>query len=262
MNNIIRNGNFTSSEIFKLMSKDTSGKKPGEPYHTYIEECNMERNLGRSLTDEVDAFATSWGTLVERRAFDLLPTQYRLCSQETYLNPEIDCHAGSPDVDKFYEESHLDAIGDIKCPSTLKSFCQLVQPLYDGRNGKDYFDAIRFGWTDQSGRKHKKHKDGEKFYWQLVSNAYIRDRKYAELIIYAPYQSELAEIRLMAEGNSKYYRIWSSSDDQLPFLVDGGYYKNINIAHMQVPEVDKEALRDRILLAQDELIQVPQLVIA
>ena len=40
------------------------------------------------------------------------------------------------------------------------------------------------------------HKDGDKYYFQLVSNAIINDCKFAELIIYMPYQSEIPEIKL------------------------------------------------------------------
>lgn len=242
----IRNGNFTSSEIVALTKKDKSGKGFGAPALTYIEECNMERRLGRSLTDEISARATSWGKLVENRVHDILGIDYKLCSTETLSHPTVDFWKGSPDAIHFFEASHLDAACDFKCPLTLKSFCQLV-------------DAFKKGGMDEV---RSEHKDGEKFYWQLVSNACITDSKYGELIVYAPYRSELADIRTMSEGNPKYYWIWSASDDELPFLVEGGHYKNVNVMRFEIPSEDKCRLHDLVVLAGKELIEVPTLITA
>ena len=261
MNNQLRNGNFTSSENVALVSVDTSGKRPGKPFWTYIEETNMERRLGRSLTDELTARAVLWGKLLERRAFELLGTDYKLCSQETIPHPDIDCWAGSPDADRFNnEDPSQNAVIDFKCPITLKSFCQLVQPFYDGLRGMDYFNAIRSGYTDNNGNKHEKHKDGEKFYWQLVSNACITNRNFIELIVYLPYQSELSAIRELCEGNKDYYSIYFANEDELPFLIDGGYYKNINVMRAEIPQADKDLLTERVLLGREYLIPVETLV--
>jgi hypothetical protein len=95
-----RIGNFTSSEIVALMSNG-KGSMFGAPAKTYIEECNMERRLGRSITTEINARAISWGKLVERRAFDLLGIEYTLNSDETLTHPEIEFWAGSPDGFKY-----------------------------------------------------------------------------------------------------------------------------------------------------------------
>src|SRR3990172_2945044 len=97
-----RIGNFTSSEISALMSKSKDGGF-GKPALTYIEECNMERRLGRSLTDEVSARPLTWGKLVEVKAFELLGLDYKISSQETDLHPEISYWAGSSDGNKFDE---------------------------------------------------------------------------------------------------------------------------------------------------------------
>lgn len=260
MNNPNRVGNFTSSKNVALMSMDRSGKRPGKPFHTYIQEKNMERRLGRVLSTEIDQFSTSWGKLVESRVFDLLGTDYRLCSQETLVHQEINCWSGSPDVEHFFEESHLDSVADIKCPSTLKSFCQLVDPIYDGLTGINYFNAIRNGYVDNDGHEHDEHKDGEKFYWQLVSNACITGHKYAELIVYCPYLDELSEIKKICEGKQEFYNIFYKADQALPYLLEGGHYKNLNIVRFEVPEADKDALKERILLAKEELIQVAKLI--
>lgn len=258
----IRNGNFTSSKIGLLMQE---GKKAGSlsaPALTYIDELNMERRLGRSLTDELKARPLLWGKLLERRAFELLGTDYKLCSQETLPHPEIDCWAGSPDADRFNSEDHLqNAVIDFKCPITLKSFCQLVQPFYDGKTGMDYFNAIRSGYTDNDGNWHDKHKDGEKYYWQLVSNACITKRNFIELIVYMPYRSELEAIRELCQGQPDYYKIFFADEDELPFLIDDGYYKNINVMRAEVPLDDKQFLTSRVLLGREHLIEISEPVL-
>src|SRR5437870_1925329 len=119
MNNPLRVGNFNSSSIVALtsigsrkMEKEEllahkaqypkSKKKnidcwPGAGALTYIAERNMERRLGRSLTQESNARPLVWGNLLERRAFKLLDTDYILVSQETIQHPLYSCWAGSPD---------------------------------------------------------------------------------------------------------------------------------------------------------------------
>lgn len=253
----LRNGNFTSSEMVALTTNGRAKGTYGVPFYTYISECNMERRLGRSIDKETDARATSWGKLVEPIPFDMLSTKYKLCSEETLSHPTIECWKGSPDLEKFDEGK---TVGDIKCPHTLKSFCQLVNPLYDGLTGKALINAIRFGYTDKNGFEHPKHKDGEKYYWQLVSNAILTQSKYAELIVYCPYLHELEKIRQLAEGNPKYYWIMGASDEELPYLVEGGYYKNLNVIRFEVPLEDKLFLHDRVMAGKEKLIEPVKLL--
>lgn len=243
-----RVGNFTSSEIVALTKKAKNGKDFGAPALTYIEEANFERQLGRSIDDEKTAKPLTWGHLVERRVFDLLGLEYTLCSSETVMHPEIPFWSGSPDGEKQIDDTLI----DIKSPITLKSFCQLVDPLYRGLTGIEAINAVR-----------ENHKDGDKYYWQLVSNATIRRRKYAELIVYMPYKSELDEIRVMAQmveaqEMSKHYWIAMAGEDELPFLLDDGFYKNVNIIRFEVPEADKRLLTECVLRAGEMLINQPK----
>jgi hypothetical protein len=231
MNNELRNGNFTSSEIFALCCEGKIKGSFGKPALTYIEECNMERRLGRALTKDSNAKPLSWGRLVEKRVFNLLGIEYTLCSQETLLHPTISCWGGTPDATK------KETVADIKCPHTLKSFCELV--------------ACK---TPEELRDN--HKDGEKYYWQLVSNSILTKSKYGELIVYCPYKSELDEIRMSVDGNTKYYWVWGSEDEELPYLPDGGYYKNLNKLLFEVPVKDKLYLHSRVETAAKELIEI------
>ena len=248
INNQIRIGNPTSSEIVALTSYDRSGKQPGKPFFTYVEEKNMERRLGRSLDSESTARPLVWGKLLEPRAFELLGLEYSLNSDETLIHPEIEYWAGSPDGFKYDKGK---TVGDIKAPLTLKSFCQLVQPLYDGFNGMEAMNKIR-----------ETHKDGEKYFRQLVSNACISGARFAELIVYVPYESELEEIKRSAEGVDGCMWIQFATENELPFLKDGGYYKNLNIIRFEVPQEDKDFLTERVRLAGTMLIKNPSLILA
>lgn len=236
--NAIRNGNFTSSEIYNLTKTDRSGKGFGVPAITYIEECNMERRLGRSLSDESNARPLSWGKCLEPIAFNKLGFDYELKSSETIIHPDIPYWVGSPDGVK-----NPSTVFDIKCPITLKSFCQLVGPVAKNDPEINGIDHIR-----------NDHKDGEKYYWQLVSNAILTGSDYAELIVYVPYQTDLDEIRLIALDEDRYRWIANAEDTDIPYLVPGGFYKDINIIGFIVPESDKQLLTDCVIRAGKMLI--------
>ena len=209
-----------------------NGETFGKPALTYIKEKNFERKLGRSLTNETNARATSWGKLVEKRAFDLLGTEYRLCSSETIEHPELsEIWAGSPDLIK-YDEGRT--VVDIKCPYTLKSFCE----LYEIESGEQLKD------------------ENTEYYWQLVSNAILTESKYAELIIYCPFKRELEDMRLLADevGEDWCKWIFFSNDYDLPFLIEGKFYNNLKTLRFEVPQSDKDLLTAKIKEAGKLLI--------
>lgn len=213
-----RTANFSSSEIWKLMTKDRKGTGFGAPALTYIDEKRIERRLNRPLKTESNAKETNWGTFIERRVFDMLSIVYDLKSDVRYKHPTIDNWTGSPDL---ITET---AVCDIKCPYTLKSFCTMVDSL----NANTFKD------------------DKPEYYWQLVSNAILTDKNYAEIIIYVPYQQELSEIREAAnlydgDQNKVAFLNWAT-DDELPYLIEGGFYKNINTFTFKVPDEDKKEL--------------------
>ena len=233
-----RIGNFTSSEIAALMTKGKKKGELGKPAYTYIKEKVMERRLQRSLDTETNARPLTWGQLIEKHVFELLGLEYQLVSQESIVHPEISCWAGSPDANKFDEGK---TVVDIKSPITLKSFCQLVDPLYVGKTGLETIMEIR-----------KNHSSGEDYYWQLVSNAVLTNSKFAELIVYVPYFSELEKIRAFAseadlENPHRYYWINNAVDEELPYILDNGFYKNINVIRFEIPEEDKVALTERVI---------------
>lgn len=268
-----RIGSFTSSEIVALTSMGSremtleellehkkenpkSKKKniecwPGKAALTYIGEKRMEKNLGRSLDNDIDTRATIWGNFVEPIVFSkILPSEYSYSSSITYVHPNYNFWAGTPDGHK-----RKNIVAEMKAPFTLKSFCQLVQPLYDGLKGMEAMNAIRNGYMSKTGIEYPSHKDGEKFYWQIVSNCCIRTLNEAELIVYCPYESELEVIQHLAfSGDTPAaYFIYSSDKSALPYLKDGGYYKNINFLSFKVPEEDKEFLTECVVKAGELL---------
>ena len=75
LQNTQRHGNFTSSSIYKLLSKDKSGKGFGTPALGYIEEKKIERRLRRSITTDSYSRDMAWGLFLEQRVFSLLPVK-------------------------------------------------------------------------------------------------------------------------------------------------------------------------------------------
>lgn len=238
MNQQQRTGRFTSSTISALLSTAKDGISFGKPALTYINEKRMERRLGRSLSTETFSSATSWGQLLEKYCFalsGLLGIEYQLQSQETLLHPIYgDFWAGSPDCTKHGE---TEDICDIKCPYTLKSFCTFADC-----NG---IHEVR-----------EKHPDGEDYYWQIVSNCCITGATYGELIVYCPYYSELLDIqRLALNMNEKRFNWIANADiDTLPYIPNGGHYKNLYIFRFEVPQADKDLLTAKVVEASKLLL--------
>lgn len=241
--NIHRIGNFTSSEIHNLIKEGKQKGTFGAPALTYIEEKNFERELLRSIGSEASARPLLWGRLLEKRAFDLLDTSYTLNSDETIMHPEYDFWSGSPDGFKLGEKK---AVFDIKCPYTLKSFCQLSK-------------------CTNAEELRNNHSDGEKYYWQLVSNAIITNCTAAELIIYMPYKSELLAIEEMIDGldldTAKQYNfIKYANENELPYLMSNGKYKNIHKIAFDIPQSDIDLLTSKVIAASKML--EPRFIIA
>lgn len=248
--NPLRCGSFTSSEIFKLLAKGKEKGSMGAPCLTLIEECNMERRLNRSISNETDAKPLSWGKVCEKYVFSKMDTSYKLASSEVVQHPKIKYWVGSPEGNKFDEGK---TVYDIKCPMTLKSFCRLVLPIYEGLTGKAAIDAVRMDYVDKSGFTHDKHKDGEKYYQQIVSNAILTDSKWGELKVFAPFKSEIEAIKEVARNwdgdQNPFAWIHFAQEDGLPWIPDNGFYENINTIRFEIPQEDKDNLTAAVVRA-------------
>jgi hypothetical protein len=240
--NAARIGNFTSSEIGALMASGKAKGSLGVPALTYIEEKNFERKSGRALSEECDARPLVWGRVCERYVTSqLLGGEYTVTSQVTIEHPTIDCWKGSPDGKKS------DTVIEIKCPKTLKSFFKMVEAFEGG-----------LCESDQLARFRGISKDTEKYYWQLVSNAVLLGTPYAELILFCPYKSELDNLRAVASSHAQIGENTSwivfARYEELPYVLDGGAYKNLYKFRFLVPTDDKDALEERVLECK-ELLQ-------
>jgi hypothetical protein len=252
MSSIVTNGNriarYTSSEIVALTKEGKVKGTWGAPALTYIEEKKMEMRLERSIDSDTDSRPTNWGSLVELVVASSLKDEYDFVGKETIPHPTLAHWAGSPDG--FKKNTEQKTVIDFKCPFTMKSFCQLVDGLYEGKSGMDAMNHLR-----------DTHKDGEKFYWQLVSNACLSGATHAELIVYCPYKSDLDAIRQAAQmlsEDSRYYFIAFAKDDELPYIKDGGYYKSLNTISFEVPQEDKDRLTQLVIKATQALLQKNQ----
>src|SRR3990167_4171032 len=214
-----RHGTFSSSSIWKLMTTDRSGTNFGAPALKYIRQLQHELNLGRALNKEVVSRATAWGNLCEQRVHDILPMGYSLVSKERLFHPTIQNYSGAPDLIKEL------TVADAKCPFSLEVFCDKIKALENIEIYKKEFPED---------------------YWQHISNAILLENNgtpitHFEAIIYVPYKSELEEVRELSrnfdgEKQNQFAFINWSEDNELPYLIEGGHYKNINIIRFPVKE--------------------------
>lgn len=232
MDNRLRYGRFNSSTNGDLMKLAKDKSSFGAPALSLIEEKAMERRLGRSIEAENSARPLEWGKCVEPIAFEKLGTQYRMCSNETIVHKDYPFWSGTPDMVKHTTEGLV--VADIKCPITLKSFCTFIDAY--AKNG---IQGVR-----------DNHKDGEKYYWQLVSNAVLTGCNKAELVIYMPYYDELDEVKRTAEI-FPYQWIVFAHEMELPYLIKGNHYTNINVLPFDIPQDDIDALTTNIIKANE-----------
>lgn len=235
-------GNFSSSEIIRLCGT-------AKARETYIREKNLERKLGRSLNKDFRSKDTSWGHLVEYWVLKTkLGTEYSQNSLETVKHPTVDCWVGSPDAMKHI--IGMKTVCDIK-GLQLKGFCEMVDAFQKGGIQEVISE------TDS----------GEKFYLQIVSNGCITSTSNGELILACPYKSELDEIRHLAMNYDgpdpgRFEWIAFADDEELPYLPDGGHYKNLNFLQFPLPADHRLKVHNSVVSAAKELIPFikPELV--
>lgn len=228
-----RIGKFTSSQVYRLMPKLRSGE-PAASVKTYIEEVAIEARLGRILNSAASGRPCQWGHALEPRVAQMVEFEYEYCSDKTIVHPEYSCWAGTPDL------IGKDKVADIKCPYTMKSFVQLTDIVLAGDK-----EALK--------------KDFPEYFWQLVSNAILTNKQEAELIVYCPLKSELESIRDElserddTDDQTELQWIFFAKDEALPYVIDGGYYKNLNRFPFSVDDADCAQLVNAILMGSSAL---------
>jgi hypothetical protein len=246
----LRFGRFTSSQIYRLMKQGREknsefSKTEGIPY---IQEKYLEKLIGATLVTDTDSQETNWGSLCEKHVFEnILSEQYELLGDVTFLHPELGhIWSGSPDAFKHEAEDKKKLV-ELKCPYTRKSFATFSLPEILGLTGIEAIRHIR-----------NNHKDGEKYYWQMVSNACITGIDVIEFIVYMPFRNEIEKIKEMLysmdeEDKSRYYRFWMSEAEKLPHLPDESKLNNVIMIEFTVPQEDKLMLNEKVIKAGELL---------
>lgn len=244
-----RVGNFSSSEIHRLMSKgrgNWSLENVGASFKSYVKEKRWERKLNRPLSTSVNARPTIWGTYLEKIAFDQTGLDVDLVSIDRCVHPDIECWTGAPD----YVNAKKSIVGDIKCPWTLNSFCELV-------------DIIESGNPKQLKEQKKE------YYWQLVSNMILTGFDHCELKVFMPNEKQLVQIRedIGAQDfhqNDQWGGILTPDKvafieladiRELPHLPMSSGYESMYTLTFTPPSQDLIELTNRVELAQKELLK-------
>lgn len=240
MNNSNRWGKFTSSNVYKLIKEGRGKEEFSAPGLTYIQEKAIERKMQSCLDGGAHTQSLAWGNFMELMVYSILGVQYQISSKETTLHPKYGKFwSGSKDLFTVNNETgEMESIAEIKC--------------YQKKNFALYTDCLLKKDIELFKNEFPKE------YWQIVSNACLENVEIGEAISYMPYVSEAEEIKQMAfdyDGADqwKYKFIQDLPVEDLPFIPDGGYYKNINKFAFIVPQEDKDFLETRILLAEEKI---------
>lgn len=226
-----RVANFSSSSIYKLLPP----KRGNEPFlavgRTYIQEKIWEARSGLPIDSEATALPMSWGNLMERYLFKyILGPEYADTNNiERFYHKDIEHWSGVPDSIKQLEQK----VVEIKCPWTRRSFFACV-------------DAAEKGWEAFKEAK-------PEWAWQLVSNSELTGFNTVEFIVFMPYRNQLEDIKTEMDGEPEFYGLSFKTEEELPHILEGGYYKSMNVFTFEIPEEDRELLRGQVKLASDEL---------
>lgn len=219
-----RIGNFTSSQIYRLMGSLSVAK-------TYKEEKHIERLTQAAIKPDVSSRSSNWGTVIELYVNKyLLPIGFEAWNKGTIKHKDLP-FAGTPDI--FSEHT----ICDIKCFEP-KKFGQIA--LVMRKNNVDLF---------------KKEFPAE--YWQLVGNAILADKKNGLLLCFLPKQERLEHIRNFVSGLEieqpyRYRFIYESEDYELPHQGNNSFFSEVESFEFLIPFEDKVLLLDKLIEAINE----------
>jgi hypothetical protein len=162
--------------------------------------------------------------------------------EERLFHPVIPYWSGLPDWKVISDTSAT--VCDGKAPFSLEMFCDKIKALEAGVEVyKDEFPND---------------------YWQHISNAILLRANGIHIthfmaIIYVPYLSELEKIRQFAntekdDAKSRVYAFVNWKEDgELPYLLEGGKYKNLNKFRFPINEDDVQFLTERVIIAGSKI---------
>ena len=156
-----RQGSFTGSEVWKLMTEPRSKKETiSKTAETYILEKVWEKLSGKCKSG-FDNFATEWGNDNEPKAKKWYTklTGREVTDSRLVFNPDLKGFTGSPDG-----EVGEDGLIEIKCPF----------------NGANHLKHC-FITTDEYFKA--EHPD---YYWQIMSYLYLTGRQWCDFVSFDP----------------------------------------------------------------------------
>lgn len=246
-----RIGRFTSSNIWKLTTKDRTGKSFGAPALTYIEEKRAERSLGRSIDLGAVTNSLTWGKVMEYYCNKFhLDISYTLCSKQTLVHPKFKFWSGSPDFTK------PKTTGDIKCNEPKRHYV-LTMNLIKLKEGLISLDEFK--------------KEEKEVYWQVVSNCILTNNPIGEIIAYTPTYDQLNEIREdwevdnFVSGLNKtlsehlevdfqyFHYLINKEFHNLPYIPKWSEFPNFTSTEFEVPTEDIIFLTKMVLEAESIL---------
>jgi hypothetical protein len=243
----LRIGNFTSSGAHRLMNP----KKVA----TYVKEKRRERRLGIEIGMDTSSYATAWGKAMEGYVFsNHLDTSFILTST-TSLESDSKKLVGTPDI---WSETE-NCVGDIKCPFTRSSFCDLVEIIE--HCGVLEMEEKGGVWVCKEQSKLLVFKEeNPEYYWQLVSNSILAETKFAELVVWMPYVEEIPKCKSYVELIDDFqvqkdmYWLDAADIDRIPCIPNDSGYKNVYKLRFEVPDSDKKNLLSSVDNNYEKLI--------
>lgn len=237
--NAPRHGTFSSSQVHKLIKKgrSTPFSAAGD---TYIKQVSYERRLGRAIGTETQTRPTSWGNVCEDYVYDkYFGLEYEFTNKTRFVHKDYPFFSGAPDL----IQRKLSVVGDIKCPQ-LEKFCDRIMAHKQG------IEVFKEAHPED--------------YWQLVSNAVLLDSNgiktdYGLSVIFCPYQEEVADLVAFITDHldpdlqrQASWMSWATADE-MPYLIKGRQFDNINKFVFEIPQEDKELLLNRVIEANNLL---------
>ena len=243
----IRNGRFTSSEVYKLIKKGRGSAEFSAPALTYIEEKAIERRLKSGLDSSSYSRPMAWGNFMEAVALERLNLEelgYVLKSDETQTHPDIELGenwCGTSDYEFYDASGEMQFISELKCYQK-KKFAQYTDVIL-----KQDVELLKEKFPQE--------------YWQAVSNGIINEVDEVEVVSFMPMDKDFAYIQDKAsnyEGADawKYRYIYEEEMRNLPFLNSEGDYKSLNRFRFKIPKEDSAYLESRIELASSLLATI------
>lgn len=269
MNRELRVGKVTSSDIVALTTYGKGAKEIdnfGAPFKTYVAKKRREKFYKRKGDTRVETFPMQWGKLCELyvhfvslNELGILDYTYQSDvtsvdgGASTLIHPEIPEWVGTPDEDARDEK----VVADIKCPQSDSTHYDLIFPLYNMDQSKTNIDG-----NEAIKKIREASTEGEKYYWQLVSNACIMGYNKGELIVFLPKLSTIDSIKRFNDGEDLRYplavpfdKIRWKEEDEIFHLPDESLIDELNFIRFDIPQEDKDFLTYRVKKAIEMINQ-------